>query len=104
VEGSKEFNKPINIYWADPNFCLRSDYGKEGHSIVRNGIRFFTDKWEARQFVCLHMLLTSPFLLADERRADAFVSVPAENKVDHKHIHAISVLPDGRRTKDKGRW
>jgi hypothetical protein len=22
VEGSKEFNKPINIFWADPNFCL----------------------------------------------------------------------------------
>jgi hypothetical protein len=49
------------------------------------------------------MLLTSPYLLADEHHADAFVSVPAENKVDHKHIHAIRVLPDGRRTKDKGR-
>jgi hypothetical protein len=85
------------------NFCLRSDYGKDGQSIIRNGVRYFTDKWEARQFVCLHMLLTSPYLLADERRADAFVSVPAENKVDHKHIHAIRVLPDGRRTKDKGR-
>jgi hypothetical protein len=49
------------------------------------------------------MLLTSPYLLGDERRADAFVSVPAETKVEHNHIHAIRVLPDGRRTKDKGR-
>jgi hypothetical protein len=103
VEGSKEFNKPINIYWADTNFCLRSDYGKDRQSIIQNGIRFFRDNWEARQFVCPHMLLTSPYLLGDERRVDAFVSVAVETKVEHNHIHAIRVLPDGRRTKDKGR-
>jgi hypothetical protein len=103
VEGSKEFNKPINIYWADPNFCLRSDYGKDRQSIIRNSVQFFRDKREARQFVCLHMLLTSPYLLGDERLADTFVSVPAETKVEHNHIHAIRVLPDGRRMKDKGR-
>jgi hypothetical protein len=49
------------------------------------------------------MLLTSPYLLADEHCVDAFVSVPAETRVEHKHIHAIRVLLDGRRTKDKGR-
>ena len=96
-----------NVYWMDGSFCLRKDFyndPKNQTSILWQGVRYFQNKEEARQYVCLGLLLHSPILTTNSRIVSSFLSIPEDKEfIDNSRISAIRVMPGPNTRWDKSR-